>query len=116
MRILDLDGFELDPETIDYSLGYLRDEEILIAEIPEQTHLFVKTFYFDDYTSYDVTGEDDPHVKVISIAEGLFDYVDQGEGKKLRGMDVCIVVDQAASKEYEKIKRYIPYTDEEKAY
>ena len=48
MRILDENGQELAPEDVDLGRGFLKTEEILIEEIPEQSHYFVKQFFFDD--------------------------------------------------------------------
>ena len=114
MRIIDIDGQELNPEDIDLSLGYLQEEEILIADISEQSHKFVSEFYFDDHTRYTVESEDDPHVKIISSSLGYFDYIpDEGETRKLRGINVVKVIDVPASKEYETIQRYHLYTEDE---
>ena len=114
MRIIDIDGNELSPEDVDLSVGYLREEELLIAEIQEQTHKFVSMFYFDDHTRYKVQSEEDPHVKVISASLGYFDYIpDEGETRKMRGMDIIHIVDVPASKQYETVLRYLFYTEEE---
>lgn len=114
MRIIDINGQELTPEEADLTLGYLREEELLIADIPEQSHKFVGAFYFDDHTRYIVESEDDPHVKIISSSLGFFDYIpDEGETRKMRGMDIIKVIDTPASKEYETILRYLLYTEEE---
>lgn len=114
MRIIDIDGNELSPEDVDLSIGYLREEELLIADIQEQSHKFVSEFYFDDHTRYTVTSEDDPHVKIISTSLGYFDYIpDEGETRVLRGANIIKVVDVPASKQYETILRYLLYTEEE---
>lgn len=126
-RILDEEGFELNGDTIDYNLGYLQPDEILIAHydaqpaVEREFHYIVKTFYFEDGTKYEVKSQDDPHIKVIDMDKGKFDYVDQGEGKILRGIDLAEHEDVArqdekpAYDEYEIIQRFIPYTPEELA-
>lgn len=124
-RILDEEGFELNPDLINYDLGYLKSEERLIKhydaqpEVKREFHYIVKTFYFDDGTKYEVTSQDDPHIKVIDMDKGVFDYVDQGEGKILRGIDLEEYEDvphqeaKPAYDEYETFQRYILYTPEE---
>lgn len=124
-RILDSEGFELNPDLINYDLGYLKNETILIKHydaqpsIERQFHYIVKTFYFQDGTRYDVTSQDDPHIKAIDINKGLFDYIDQGEGKVLLGIDleeyqdVAAQEEKSAYNEYEYIQRYVLYTPEE---
>lgn len=126
-RILDEEGFELNPDLIDYNLGYLQPEEKLIAhhdaqpEVEREFHYIVKTFYFEDGTKYQVKSQDDPHIKVVDMDKGVFDYVDQGEGKVLRGIDLEEYEDvpQQEAKpeynEYETFQRYILYTPEELA-
>lgn len=114
MRIIDIDGNELSPEDVDLSIGYLREEELLIADVQEQSHKFVSEFYFDDHTRYTVTSEDDPHVKIISTSLGYFDYIpDEGETREVRGANIVKIIDVPASKQYETIQRYILYTEEE---
>ena len=115
MRILDENGQELAPEDVDLGRGFLKTEEILIEEIPEQSHYFVKQFFFDDWTTYTPTGEDDPHVKIVDAATGKFEFVPQeGEDSKtLSGMDIGLVIDQPYEERYETIQRYIRYSDYE---
>lgn len=114
MRIIDIDGQELSPEDVDLSIGYLREEELLIADIQEQSHKFVSEFYFDDHTRYTVQSEDDPHVEIISTSLGYFNYIpDEGETREMRGMNIVKVIDVPARKEYETILRYLLYTEEE---
>ena len=114
MRIIDIDGNELSPEDVDLTLGYLQEEELLIADIQEQSHLFVSEFYFDDHTRYTVQSEDDPHVRIISSSLGYFDYIpDEGETRKMRGSNIIKVIDVPATKEYETVLRYLLYTEEE---
>ena len=87
MRILDLGGMEL--ENPDLSLGYLREEKILIAHhdaveaVQEQWHY-----------------------------ETIAEYPNGGKDVK-RVVDVPGVEAQDAWDEYETVQRYIPYTDEE---
>ena len=89
MRILDLNGMEL--ENPDLSMGYLTEEEILIAHheaveaVPEQWH-------YETIAEYPNGGKD--VAKVI---------------------DAPGVEAQDAWDEYETIQRYVPYTEEELA-
>lgn len=69
----------------------------------------------------EITSNEDPHVKVIDDQQGVFGYVDQGEGKTYRGADLREIVDKEhedaveAYDEYEDIRRYILFTPEELA-
>lgn len=87
MRILDLGGMEL--ENPDLSLGYLREEKILIAHhdaveaVQEQWHY-----------------------------ETIAEYPNGGKDMK-KVVDVPGVEAKDAWDEYETVQRYIPYTDEE---
>ena len=89
MRILDLNGMEL--ENPDLSLGYLTEEEILIAHheaveaVPEQWH-------YETAAVYENGGRD---VKKV--------------------IDIPGVEARDAWDEYETVQRYVPYTDEELA-
>ena len=126
-RILDENDYELNRDSINHDLGYLVSEDILLKHhdaqeaIDRKFHYIVKTFYFEDGTQYDVESQDDPHIKVIDAETGVFDYVDQGEGKTLRGIDLAEHEDVAAQEakpeydEYEIISRYTLYTPEELA-
>lgn len=115
MRILDENDQELAPEDVDLGRGFLKTEEILVEEIPEQSHYFVKQFFFDDWTTYTPTGEDDPHVKTIDAAAGKFEFIPQeGEdSKNLSGMDIGLIIDQPYEERYETVQRYIHYSDYE---
>lgn len=88
-------------------------------EIKEEYHYEVSRWYFEDGTSMDPTGNDDPHVKVIDDQTGKFEYVDCGEGKSYRGADITKVVDvehvdaKDAYDETETVEIYTKYTQEE---
>lgn len=124
-RILDENDKELTEEEVDRELGYTTMDKIFKQHheaVPEKEykhHYVVKTWYFQDDTSMDVTGNDDPHVKVIDEEAGVFGYVDQGEGKVYRGGALEDVIDQEhedakeAYDEYEDIIRYKLFTEEE---
>ena len=126
-RILNEEGFELNPDLINYDLGYLKSETKLIKhvdaqpEVEREFHYIVTTFYFEDGTRYDIVSQDDPHIKVIDMNKGVFNYIDQGEGKTLRGIDLAEHEDipyqeaKPAYDEYEIFERYILYTPEELA-
>lgn len=129
MRILDEAGHELQEEDVDLELGYLEFEQLFVKhhdevqEQPEVFHYECRTFYFEDDTSLDVSalGNEDPHVKIVDADRGVFEYVDQGEGKLYRGLDIEQVIDQEkiehkdAWDEYEDIQRYKLYTEEQLA-
>lgn len=129
MKILDEAGHELQQHEVDLELGYLVPEQLFvqhhdeIQEQPEKFHYECCTFYFEDETSLDVStlGNKDPHVKIVDENTGIFEYVDQGENKVYRGLDIKQVIDQEkiehkdAWDEYEDIQRYKLYTEEELA-
>lgn len=115
MRILNEEGVEINPEDVDLSLGYLKEEEIVVDSHEEQHHYSVGNFYFKDNTSYHVESENDPHLEVIDAETGIFKYVPQEgeEEKEIRGMDIILIIDQEAGVDTEIIQRYILYTEEE---
>lgn len=129
MRILDVNNKELTEKDLDYEKGYVISDRLFVAhhdEIPEASeefHYEVGVFYFEDGTTLDVSevGNADPHVKIIDQDQGVFDYIDMGEGKTLRGIDVRYIVDKEQTEhkdaydEYEDIQRYILYTEAELA-
>lgn len=129
MRILDVNNKELTEKDLDYEKGYVTSDRLFIThhdEIPEASeefHYEVGVFYFEDGTTLDVSevGNADPHVKIIDQDQGVFDYIDMGEGKTLRGIDVRYIVDKEQTEhkdaydEYEDIQRYILYTEAELA-
>ena len=116
MRILDEQGREIALEEVDFNLGYLKDEIIISQIIPEQKHYKVGHFYFDDGTFYTPVTEDDPHINIIDAKTGRFTYVAQEgeEEKKVRGIDIRLVIDQEYQEFKEEIQRYILYTEYEK--
>lgn len=127
MKILNELDQEIQESEVDLELGYLVPEQLFvkhheaIPEQPEEFHYECRTFYFEDDTSLDVSalGNEDPHVKIINLDEGIFEYVDQGEGKEYRGLDIVQVTDKErieakeAYDEYEDIQRYKLYTPEQ---
>lgn len=129
MRILNENDQEISEDQIDYDKGYLQGDKIFVKhheEIlakDEVWHYAVKTFYFTDGSSYNVTGEDDPHIEKIEPDQGKFGYFNQEgeEFKEVKGIDLQQVIDaerqegKEAWDEYEDIQRYILYTEEELA-
>lgn len=125
MKYYDENDVEIPESEIDYELGKVElDSKVIehheaVEEVPRITHYTVDTFYFDDDTSLTMESEDDPHIKVIDNKAGVFEYVDQGEGKVYFGADLKEVVDQEyvapqeAYDEIEEFYRWIPYTEEE---
>ena len=89
MRILDLGGMEL--ENPDLSLGYLREEKILIAH-HDAVEAVQEQWHYETIAEYPSGGKD---VK--------------------RVVDVPGVEAKDAWDEYETIQRYVPYTEEELA-
>ena len=87
MRILDLNGMEL--ENPDLSLGYLTEEEILISH-HEAVEAVAEQWHYETAAVYENGGRD---VKKV--------------------IDIPGVEARDAWDEYETIRRYIPYTDEE---
>ena len=89
MRILDLNGMEL--ENPDLSIGYLREDNILIAH-HEAVEAVEEQWHYETVTEYPNGGKD--VAKVI---------------------DTPGVEAKDAWDEYEIIQRYVPYTEEELA-
>lgn len=87
MRILDLGGMEV--ENPDLSLGYLREEKILITHHPA-VEAIAEQWHYETIAEYPNGGKD---VKKV--------------------VDVPGVEAREAWDEYEMISRYIPYTEEE---
>lgn len=127
MKYYDENGVEIPESEIDYAKGRVEYKSKVIAHHPateaqpEKNHYEVSKFYFDDGTSYTVTSPDDPHIEFINPEEGVFGYIDLGEGKTLFGIDLKTVVDEPATEakeaydETEDYYVYIPYTPEELA-
>lgn len=127
MRILNEKDVEIQESDVDTDKGYLKSDKIFKvhhdeqAEILEQKHYEVSRFVFTDGTDMAIESNEDPHVKVINDQTGIFEYVDQGEGKTYFGADVKQVIDQEhieqkdAYDEYEDIQRYVLYTEQELA-
>ena len=113
MRILDEQSNEIALEDVDFTLGYLKDEE-LVTHYSEQTHYEPGCFYFEDKSSYSPTGLDDPRIEVV-VPGRQYRYIPQEgeEEKEIRGIDIKLVIDQTAHDEIEQIQRYILYTKEE---
>ena len=125
LRILDENDKEITKEQADLEKGKLTYDKIFKChheaepELERKYHYEVRTWYFQDDTSMEITSNEDPHVQVIDDQQGVFGYVDQGEGKTYRGADLREVVDQEhkdaveAYDEYEDIQRYVLYTEDE---
>ncbi len=126
-RYLDAYDNEIQASDCDLSIGKITSERLFVKHHDaveaksEAVHYVVKKFYFEDGTELEVTGNSDPHVKVIDENEGVFQYVDCGEGNVYFGADIDRVVDEEqvnpkeAYDEYETIYRYTKYTDKELA-
>lgn len=120
---------EIQESDIDLELGFVTSDKRFVKhheaveEQEEVKHFECQIFYFEDDTQLDVSelGNDDPHVKVLDDTNGIFDYVDQGEGKTFRGLDLKEITDKEkveakeAYDEYEDILRYKLFSEEELA-
>ena len=114
MKILDENNQELNPEDVDLSLGYLKNEKVFVQHIPAQTHYKVNCFVFEDGSTYRPITENDSHIKIINAQKGQFDYIhDEGETRTLKGAAIGLVVDKEAEDIYEDIKRYILFREDE---
>ena len=129
MRILDINDNELTEEQIDLHEGYLENDKIFkehheeIPAIEKQWHYGVSAFYFDDGTNYIPESEDDPRILAPEDPHSPnFEYIpaDGEEKRNVRGMELKEIVDVEykeaipAWDEYEDIKRYKLYSEEEK--
>ena len=129
LRLLDEQDQEISREECDLTLGYivydqtLKEHHEATPEVQEQSHFYPNTYYFEDGTNYKVTGEEgeDAHVGPTD-EKGAFTFVpqtDDEQTKIVRGIDVDRIVDveyqqaKDAWDEYEDIKRYKLYTEEE---
>lgn len=90
MRIFDQNGNELIPESIDYEKGHLEQEKLFVRN-HEAIEAVEEVFHYE-YTTFPNGGR---------------------EREKIIDVDAVEAVD--AWDEYEKILRYIPYTEEELA-
>lgn len=125
MKYYDENDIEIDESQIDFNLGHVEMEERVIqhheAEPGQEEvhHYEVNTFYFEDGTSLEIESQDDPHINAIDPDASRFEYVDQGENKILRGIDLKTIIDQEAIEpkdawdEVEQFYRWHPFTEEE---
>lgn len=125
LRVFDENDNELNRDELDLEHGYLaldrhiKEHHEAVEPVQGQEHYEVKTFYFEDGSSLTVESQDDPHIRIINEKKGQFGYVDQGEGKVLKGIDLVRVVDietvpgKEAWDEEEDIERYYRYTESE---
>lgn len=127
MRILNEQDKEIQESEINREKGYLRPDKVLkkhhdaVEAKPEVHHYEAQRFIFTDGSELDVStlGNEDPHVRIVDLENGVFQYVDQGEGKEYFGLDIKDVIDSEAVEakeaydEYEDIQRYVLYTAEE---
>ena len=106
----------------DLTLGYLKKEYFTVhhESVPEVWHYKVISFDFSDGEKYIVESENDPHVEVVDLNRGIFNYV-QLEGEKFRivtGQTVTTVVDSPLVEAWDETKifyRYVLYTEKELA-
>lgn len=125
MKILNEEDVEIKESDVDTTKGYLTLDKKFVAhhdeqiEIPEKRHYEVERFIFDDGSQMLIESNEDPHVKVVDDQDGIFEYVDRGEGNVYYGAEIKSVIDHEhvehkdAYDEYENIQRYILYTEAE---
>lgn len=125
MKILDENDVEIPESEIDEEKGYTTQERKLVKHhdaIPAtqaESHYEVTKFFFKDGTSMEVTSQDDPHIGWKDKDHGVAEYIDQGEGKTVRGISLITVIDKESEPEkpawdeYEDFLRWHPYTEEE---
>lgn len=125
MKYYDENDVEVPESEIDHEKGrIILDTKVVkhheaTPEVQEESHYEVSTFYFEDGTTLTVESQDDPHIGLVDPENGVFDYIDQGEEKILRGIELVTVIDverkeaQDAWDETEDFYRWIPYTEEE---
>lgn len=128
MRIVDENDVEIQESDVDLEKGYVINDRIFVQHHDAVegkdavVHYEAKTFYFEDGSSLDVAGNTDPHVEVVDEKQGIFNYVDvDGSGKVYHGLDLTTVEDEPAVQpkdaydEYEDVRRYVLYTEQELA-
>jgi len=107
-------------ENPDLALGYLKKETFTIyhESTVEQWHYAVKFFEFKNGEVYIPVSEEDPHIEIINLEKGIFEY------RPIEGEEEQIVIKQVISRvidqemipaweEEKTIYRYIPYTEKE---
>lgn len=127
MDVYNESGDKLTDNDIDYDKGYVEIRQRVKEHHPATKatsmvfHYAVRGFSFSDGTTLEFPALDDSdeHIGVIDAERGMFEYVDQGEGRTCIGVDVALVTDQVAAPardawdEYEDYGVYILYTAEE---
>lgn len=129
-RILDENDVELDPQNVDYNHGHLVDETITLIDQPYEEgedgegDWVLERFIFDDGTTMEIEDwRTDPHVKLLDEENGVFEYVDQGEGNEYSegNYEAWFEITKEPIPETEpyqvkeEIRRYKRYTPEEQA-
>ena len=122
MRLVNEEGVDIKESDVDLMEGYVRAGRLLKEHheaepaVQEQGHDEYVRFYFEDGKVYEVEGDDDPHV-------GPDGFVPQ-EGEEwadVYGADQRWVVDvegheaKPAWDEYEDVRMYVLYTEDQKA-
>ena len=123
MRIVNDAGEDVDIESLDLKAGRLvhgsavKEHHEAVEYRPEEGHLEYTAFYFEDGSSYEVEGPDDPHVGPDGFVAVEGEDWPLGEPT---GADQVWVVDspqvdaQPAWDEYEQALVYRTYTDSER--
>ena len=126
MKIYDEADNEITEDEVDTSKGRLVSDKKFVAHHDaveakdEEKHYRVKTIYFEDSEPITIEGDNvDSHIQIEDAKSGRFLYVDQGENRTFRGMDLEEVIESEkqeaaeAYDEYEDIQRYKLFTEEE---
>lgn len=127
MDIYNESGDKLTDSDIDYDKGRVetrqrvKEHHPATKATPMVFRYAVRGFSFSDGTTLEFSDLDnsDEHIGIIDAEKGMFEYVDQGEGRTCIGTNVAVVVDQQAAPardawdEYENYGVYILYTAEE---
>lgn len=127
MDIYDENDNKITENDVDKNKGYLVNDTKFVVHheevqaIPTEGYYKATQVWFRDGACYNVTGEDDPHIKVLDNKWAEFEYVPQegDEDKEVMSISFTYVVTKEGSPaveaydEYEDILRYKLYTEEE---
>lgn len=127
MDIYDENDNKITEDDVDKNKGYLTDDTRFVVHHEKVQAILREGYYkatqvlFRDGTCYNVTGEDDPHIKVLDDQWAEFEYVPQegDEDKEVMSIPFTYVTTKEGSPaveaydEYEDILRYKLYTEEE---
>lgn len=127
MDIYDENDNKITEDDVDKNKGYFTNDTRFVVRHEKVQAIPTKGYYkatqvlFKDGTCYNVTDEDDPHIKVLDDQWAEFEYVSQegDEDKEVMSISFTYVITKEGSPaveaydEYEDILRYKLYTEEE---